>query len=343
MSQQNAKAGDGGKGDGGTADTKAERAAREAAQWYGRLNSGAPSYQDVDAFFAWRAETLNDVAYTRIERLTTTTRALADDPRLQAIAQAAAQRPRERDGWRAALAPPRGLLIGGLGLVAASLLVAAILVVQPLGQTYDTAVGERRAISLEDGSTIELNTNSRVRVRLTRGERRLWLEKGQAMFAVAPDKARPFLVTAGDTTVRALGTRFEVWRADQGVRVILAEGKVAVSSPARHAAPVTLSAGQRLDVRPQGPARPAPVDVAVETAWTQGRVTFRDVPLAQAVAEINRYSRRHVVLGPGAPAQERVTGVFDTGDTRAFVDGVTTMLDLKSTPRPDGGVELTAG
>ena len=92
------------------------------------------------------------------------------------------------------------------GLVAASLLVGAILVVQPLGQTYDTAVGERRAISLEDGSTIELNTNSRVRVRLARGERRLWLEKGQAMFAVAPDKARPFLVTAGDTTVRALGT-----------------------------------------------------------------------------------------------------------------------------------------
>lgn len=338
MSEQQAQA-----GDGGTGDAKAARAAREAAQWYGRLSSGNPSYEEVDAFFAWRAETLNDVAYSRIENLTTTARALADDPRLQAIAEAAARRPRERQGWLAGLRRRRGVVFGGLGLVAAGVLAGAFLVLQPLGRTYDTAVGERRAISLEDGSTIELNTNSRVRVRLTEGERRLWLEKGQAMFAVAHDARRPFIVTAGDTAVRAVGTRFEVWRTDQEVRVILAEGKVRVSGPAAKAAPVTLTAGQRLDVRPQGPAAPEPVDVAAETGWTQGRVTFRNAPLAEAVAEINRYSRSPVVLGPGAPAQERITGVFDTGDTRAFVDGVTTMLDLKSTSRPDGGVELTAG
>jgi len=336
MSEQQAQA-----GDGGTAEAKAARAAREAARWYGRLNSGNPSYQDVDAFFAWRAETLNDVAYTRIESLTTTARALADDPRLQAIARAAARRPRETRGWRGALTRRRGLVLGGL--VTAGVLAGAFLILQPLGRTYDTAVGERRAISLEDGSTIELNTDSRVRVRLTRGERRLWLEKGQAMFAVAHDQGRPFIVTAGKTAVRALGTRFEVWRTDQAVRVILAEGKVEVSGPAPQAAPVTLTPGQRLDVRPNRPAKPAPIDVAAATGWTRGRVTFRDVPLADAVAEVNRYSRRPVVLGPGAPADERVTGVFDTGDTQSFVNGVTTMLDLKSTPRPDGGVELTAG
>jgi transmembrane sensor len=338
MSEQQAQA-----GDGGTTEAKAARAAREAAQWYGRLNSGHPSYQDVDAFFAWRAETLNDVAYTRIENLTTTARALADDPRLQAIAQAAARRPRETDGWRGALMRPRGLVLGGLGLVTASALVGAFVILQPLGRTYDTAVGERRAISLEDGSTIELNTDSRVRVRLTKGERRLWLEKGQAMFAVAHNQGRPFIVTAGKTAVRALGTRFEVWRTDQDVRVILAEGKVEVSGPAPQAAPVTLAPGQRLDLRPNRPATPAPVDVAAATGWTQGRVIFRDAPLAEAVAEINRYSRHPVVLGPGVPAQERVTGVFDTGDTQSFVNGVTTMLDLKSAPRPDGGVELTLG
>lgn len=343
MSEQQAQAGDGGTGNGGTGEAKAARAAREAAAWYGRLNSGNPSYQDVDAFFAWRAETLNDVAYTRIETLTTTARALADDPRLQAIAEAAARRPREGEGWRAALTRRSGLVLGGLGLATAGVLVGGFLILKPLGQTFDTAVGERRAISLEDGSTIELNTDSRVRVRLSRGERRLWLEKGQAMFAVAHDRTRPFIVTAGDTAVRALGTKFEVWRSGEEVRVILAEGKVQVTSAAPRAAPVTLTAGQRLDVRPQGPAKPAPVDVAAATGWTQGRVTFRDVPLAQAVAEINRYSRSPVVLGPGAPASERVTGVFDTGDTQSFVSGVTTMLDLKSTPRPDGGVVLTPG
>lgn len=325
------------------ASTKARRAETEAAAWYARL-SAQVSNQTLAEFFDWRSDSLNDAAYTRVEALTTTARALADDPRLQALAEEAVARPREKTQD-----PPAGrrpaLLAGVLaGLLLTAAAVVSAVVVRPWdGQRYDTAVGERRAIALQDGSTVELNTDSRVRVRLSKGERRLTLERGQAMFSVAHVPGRPFLVTAGDTTVRALGTRFSVYRTKDAVRVTLAEGRVEVAAPKAWTAPVTLNAGQEVEAGPAAAqGRPRPVDVAAATAWTQGRLTFHDTRLADAVAEVNRYSRRRVRLGPGAPADQLVNGAFDAGDTTAFVQGVTALLDLTAQTRPNGDVELTA-
>jgi transmembrane sensor len=326
---------------------KARQAREEAAAWYAKTNSGRMTNSEVTAFFDWRSNSLNDAEYTRLESLGTGLRAVADDPRLRAIAEAAARRPQE-GRLRAALASRPRAIAASCGAVLAAGLVAALVIAPPGQQTYSTQVGERRAITLADGSTIELNTDSRVRVKLTKARRDLVLVRGQAMFAVAHDPGRPFIVTAGDTSVRAIGTRFEVYRTPGAVRVILAEGRVQVSrsgaaaSNTQPAPPVILTAGQRLDVSAGRAPRPAPVDVATALGWTDGRLTFQDTPLAEAVAEINRYSRGKVVLGPDAPAHERVNGVFDAGDTEAFVTGVGAALDLKSDPRPDGGFELRA-
>lgn len=324
---------------------RAKRASDEAAVWYAKLSGQRVSNADLSAFFTWRSDSLNDAAYSRIEGLTTSVRALADDPRLRAIADAAARRPRESDSLLARLRRRPRTAAGFGAVLAAAAVVGAVLLNPPGQQTYRTDVGERRAISLEDGSSIELNTNSQVRVRLSKTRRSLILDKGQAMFAVAHDAGRPFIVTAGDTSVRAIGTRFEVYRAQDAVRVTLAEGRVQVRQASKtdvQAPPVTLTAGQRVDVAAAKPSAPVIVDVATATGWTTGRLTFRDVSLAEAVAEINRYSRRQIVLGAGAPADQRVNGVFDAGDTEAFVSGMAAALDLKSTPLPDGGVELTA-
>jgi transmembrane sensor len=328
----------------GVSPDEAARAAREAAAWYAALNGQRASNAQISAFFAWRADSLNDVAYTRIERLTTGVRASADDPRLVAIADAAARRPRERPSRLAWIRRrPRAATAGLGGVLAATAVLAGLYVAVPWNQkTYSTEVGERRVVSLRDGSTIELNTDSRVRVRLDKAQRRLILDRGQALFAVAHDAGRPFIVTAGDTAVRAVGTRFEVYRAPGGVRVTLAEGRVEVSQAGGKAGPVLLAAGERIDVDAARTARPVRIDVAAATGWTDGRLTFKDARLADAVAEVNRYSRRQVVLGPGAPADERVNGVFDAGDTEAFVTGMSAALDLKSAPRPDGGFELSA-
>lgn len=334
-----------GGGEPRSADDK--RARDEAAAWYAKLSAQRVSNADLTTFFAWREDSLNDAAYTRIEALTTGVRALADDPRLQAIAETAARRPRGIGARLRGLGQGRGVRTLGVGAaLAAAAVIGAVLLGQAGQQTYRTEIGERRAISLADGSTVELNTNSQVRVRLSKAQRSLILNKGQAMFVVAHDAGRPFVVTAGDTAVRAIGTRFEVYRADGAVRVTLAEGRVQVSQAGAQntarPAPVILSAGQRVDVVRAAPVKPVAVDVAAATGWTSGRLTFKDVPLAEAVAEVNRYSRRQVVLGPGAPADQRVNGEFDAGDAETFARGMAALLDLKSVPRPDGGVELTA-
>lgn len=325
------------------ASTKAGRAQAEAADWYAKLGARV-SNQTLAEFFDWRSDSLNDAAYTRVEALATTARALADDPRLQALADEAVARPKEKTA-RANDERRPGLLAGVLAgmLLTAAAVVTAVAMRPWDGQSYGTAVGERRAIALQDGSTVELNTDSRVRVRLSKSERRLTLERGQAMFSVAHDPARPFLVTAGDATVRALGTRFSVYKTKDAVRVTLAEGRIEVAAPKEWKAPVTLTAGQEIEARPAAaPARPQRVDLAAATAWTQGRLTFHDTRLVDAVAEVNRYSRRQVRLGQGAPADLLVNGAFDTGDTNAFVQGVTALLDLKAQARPNGDVELTA-
>ncbi|MBU4434018.1 MAG: FecR domain-containing protein [Alphaproteobacteria bacterium] len=316
-----------------------KRARDEAATWYAKMH-GKVTHREVTAFFAWRADSLNDAAYSHIETLAQGVREVAGDPRIQAIGQDLQARRRRRGGALALLTRRPGPWITGLGLAAAAVLAGALLTTQPFGQTYRTTVGERRVVALADGSTIELNTDSQVRVRLSRERRAITLDRGQALFAVAHDTARPFIVTAGDTAVRAVGTRFEVYRTGTAVRVILAEGQVSVTQ-AHAPAATMMRAGTRLDLGGKAPARPVAIDVAAATGWTDGRLTFQDTPLAQAVIEANRYSRRKVVLGPGAPADERVSAIFNAGDTTAFVNGVSKLLDLQSTARPDGTIELT--
>lgn len=322
------------------------RADKEAADWYARLSHPRVSKTDIDDFFAWSQNPDHDRAYKRVQALANLARKLSDDPVLQAMAEDAANRPR---GFWATLAPQRMVKRPSAwiaaGVLMASMATLAITIARQAGPTYETVVGERRVVALSDGSSLELNTDSKVRVRFEKDQRRLYLDRGQAMFAVAHDPTRPFIVTAGDTSVRAVGTKFEVYRTGAEVRVILAEGKVQVTEAPHPKAPVTLTAGERLDVPGKAAAsalpRPRKVDVAAATGWTQGRLTFQDAPLASAVAEVNRYSLRKVVLGQGAPPTQKISGVFDAGDVDAFALGVAEMLDLKPSRRSDGAVELT--
>lgn len=321
-----------------TRATERSVADKEAADWYARLSGGPVSNGELNAFFAWRSKTLNDAAYTRIEALTTTARALADAPALQALAEEAVRRPRE--GSKAKRSPgAAAALLAGAALTAAAMVSA--LVWRPwAGQVYSTPVGERRAVALADGSSVELNTDSQVRVRLSKTERALTLTRGQAMFTVSHDPARPFIVMAGQTRVRAIGTKFEVYKAGSAVRVTLAEGRVRVSGPGA-LAPIELKAGERVETAPRLVARPVPVDVAAATGWTQGRLTFKDAPLAQAAAEVNRYSRRHVRLAAGVGPDLPVSGVFDAGDTEAFALGVSELHGLRAAPQANGDLELS--
>lgn len=319
---------------------RTRRVDREAADWFSRLNQTRVENEDLTAFAEWRRAPENLAAYNRIEDISRAVRGLADDPDIQAAARQARQRPAARRVTWPALERPMKLwapALGLAGLVAASV-VGWLAFTAP---TYSTAVGEQLSARLDDGSRVQLNTDTRVRVRFTGGVRRVELLRGQAFFDVAHDTARPFIVAAGPARVRAVGTKFDVRREPGEVRVTLAEGKVAVHDGAG-GKDWMLAPGQSLDLGARARlTHPTAVDVRATTAWTTGYLTFHDVTLGEAVAEINRYTRQKIVLSADAPTDRKVSGMFPTGDTADFLAAVGTLYGLKAHRRPDGRLELT--
>lgn len=239
--------------------------------------------------------------------------------------------------------PSRRRLYGALaaGAVLAGVAPLALILGRETA-AYDTGVGEYRQVVLADGSRVRLNTSTRLQVSLSPRRREIALQGGEAMFEVAPDPERPFVVVAGDRQVRALGTVFTVRllpAAAYPLSVTLIEGAVEVGSPAsvQDTSPVvTLQPGQRLRQR-RGSSEPQ-VDrppAAVATAWTRQEVLLEDLTLAEAVLEVNRYSRRPVVLDADpALTTLRVGGLYRAGDVEGFARAVGHLhgLDVQTDP-----------
>lgn len=309
---------------------------REAAEWHVRLGERPVSAATLAAFKAWRASPENADAYQRAETLWRSAGALSGDADIQALT---------RDTLRASR-PRARVLRQGLGPLAGAAAILAIGAVSlfvwlPSRNLYTTAVGEQERIRLEDGSEVRLDTDTRLRVRFDRSERQILLEQGQALFVVAHDADRPFRVSAGGTVVTALGTTFDVRREVAGARVTLVAGSVAVTDAAAGSRRWRLTPGQQ--VRTTKPdAAPLAVDAALATSWSQGRLVFRNTPLGEAVAEVNRYLPRKIILDAGSIGTVPVNGVFKAGDREAFVAATTDLFDLTVREEPDGDVRLTA-
>jgi transmembrane sensor len=327
------------------AESKAdiERAEREAADWFMRLGAKVIPAGLVEDFYAWRREPLNHQAYGRIESLWRKSGRLASDPDIDLAVHAALERgaARRKAGLLAEISRKRGL---GLAILALAAITTVYVLNRPDG--YATRVGEQRVVRLGDGSRITLDTNSAVTVSLDEHRREIRLSRGQAFFDVAADPARPFVVATDRGQVRALGTRFEVELRGEDLQVTLVEGAVEVLRRSRginDAAPLILSPGQRVTLATAGDEtaqlRPVQVDVTIATSWTTGRLTFRETPLAEAVAEVNRYSREKIELRGDEVGARAVSGAFDAGDTQAFAGAVSELLDLRQS-RAGGKIVL---
>jgi transmembrane sensor len=317
------------------------RQADEAAAWFTLLSDTEVENEDLERFDKWIQRPGNRAAYRHFEDISQRAGALRDDPEMRAAAREALARPqRARRASPTPRTPGSRRIWGGLALGGA-LACAAVAYLAMAPKTYQTKVGGRLTARLDDGSTVLLNTDTRLRVRFTHGERRLELVKGQAFFDVAHDASRPFLVSAGPMEVQAVGTRFDVRHDGPGAAVTLAQGKVRVRQEDAAQASWMLSPGQALVLAPGAKsAGPVAVDVASRTGWTSGVITFRDVALIDAVAEMNRYERDKISLAPGVPAQARISGVFTPGDEEEFVAAAELSFDLQGRRKPDGGMEL---
>jgi transmembrane sensor len=186
---------------------------------------------------------------------------------------------------------------------------------------YATVVGAQQTYALPDGTEVQLNTDTALAVNFTAGERRVTLERGEAFFHVARNPARPFIVTAGGTETRVLGTQFVVRLGAHETEVVVAEGHVAFG--ATGASPASLTAAQRAVLGAGATAAPRvatldPASLARRLAWRSGRLDFKEVPLREVIAEFNRYNARKIVLRDPETEMIGITGAWDV----ANIDGL---------------------
>ncbi|MDH1629482.1 FecR family protein [Pseudomonas mosselii] len=298
---------------------ESERLFAEATAWYYRLHAEDVTLAERQAFAVWRAQ---GQAYAK---------AWEEVLDLLGALQGPARRLREQQqgAWRA----PRQRIWPKVASAAAAALLLGVLV----GQTpwldrwradYATTTGETRSLQLEDGSRIQLNTDSALQVELDAGERRVRLLRGEAWFEVTRDPSRPFVVRAGDGWVRVIGTRFSVAEAHGQARVQLAQGKVEVRAGTGQG--VFLEPGQAVEYAASGPGSVHGFEPARAFAWRERQLVFSQQPLGEVVAELNRYwPGQTVVLGDGL-RQRKVSGVFDIDKPDAVLKALTHTLGVRA-------------
>ena len=239
-----------------------------------------------------------------------------------------------------------------LAAIAASivLIAAAALLYMRTSQapTYATAIGEQRSLALVDGSTVELNSRSKIVVRYSPQGRNVELLRGQAFFRVAKDASRPFIVKTGATLVRAVGTEFDVYQKRDGTVVTVVEGRVAILTghpmalpdhgipssasgeprpanlefptiAAGQAGNILVAAGEQLTVTPKLVQIAEHPNIATATAWTQRQLIFESASLADVADEFNRYNDRQLIVADPRLETFHVSGVFSSTDPASLI------------------------
>jgi transmembrane sensor len=330
-----------------------------AAWWLMRETAQSLTASERARMDAWlRADPAHQAAYVHVRDVVNALDVHERHPTFDGLRQAALQQFDQRTRTVA-----RRRRVGGFATAAlAACLVLGLFVESDRGgrdwaseileltgggtQTYRTMVGERSSVVLADGSELTLNTGSRVRVAYTDAERRIELLEGEALFDVAPNKARPFIVFAGQRKITAVGTSFDVRLPVDGtpLNVTLLEGHVVID-PVADVAPMTAGAGQRPDraelkagerllAEASGAMRVERIDTTRATAWRDGRLIADNIELAELVREANRYSKVKLVITDPALAKLKVGGVFKLGHAQMIAENLAGFLPIQH--RVDG-------
>jgi transmembrane sensor len=309
-----------------------EQAAAEAGAWLARLQrDGADEHYGLE-FDAWLAAApAHRIAY---EKALSVWHEFGDHAEAVAAELAAPARRTSRPY------PSRRWVAWGGVAVAAGLGVAALptLLDRPTGESYATGKGEHRHIRLADGSVVDLNAESRLNVSFTRSARHVTLGDGEAIFDVTHDPSRPFTVVAGGHVVRVVGTQFDVRNRGGRLSVTVARGKVQVASAQRRGAgsALQLTQGQRLQVEQSGRAELSSVDPQEAFSWRAGRLVYRNQPLADVVADLNRQYPRQIEFADSELGRTPITGVIVLDDQDAVIERLSLMLPIRSVPSERG-------
>jgi transmembrane sensor len=321
------------------------KALEEAAGWRLRLTRD-PSSRKSAEYLHWCTDLRNAGAREAVGKAWSAIGALDTAPEMLELRRQALARLRQAGARRWNARTAKFAAAAALGLVLVGALVLYLNLFRPT--YYQTDVGERRIVALPDGSRISMDSATRVGVTYQKTARSITLDRGRSRFDVAHDASRPFTVTAGPQTVVAVGTSFDVERLQSRVLITLIQGQVVIKSAPAAAAtattgqsenPISLKAGEQLVVARN--VRPAIVaaDLQVARAWEAGRLLFRDEPLGDAVARVNRYTTQPISIDP-AIAFIRFSGVFNAGDVGSFVSAVTSYFPVQASTTGTNGILL---
>lgn len=323
-----------------------------AIWWATRRQLDPERFAQDDRFEGWLANPANAQSWEQLQARDVLIGSFAGGPEIRqmrqdALAYARAARPHRRH-WLVGGAIAASLLAGLFSLERLEFVSPVPTAQIALGdqvKRFSTSKGERRDVSLSDGSKIALNTATIIEVQYARGRRDVRLLAGQALFHVAKDRTRPFVVAAGNRLITATGTAFDVAVEQNGtVKVLLVEGRVRVD-PVRLAGLARLvpslsredlEPGQELTASKAGEPLLAVADVEQGTAWNRGIIILRDDTVNAAVAEFNRYSDRELVIGDPAIGNLKVSGVFPTAQGEDFVAALEAVYPVRAANQSSG-------
>lgn len=328
--------------------------AQEAAEWIVRRDRGLTPAGHRQ-FAAWReADPRHEAELRRIDCTWTKLDSAGSAPELVAMAERVFEQARARRRHRRI----RRTMIVGLGAAAA--LAVGVFSWSQLGpdredriprlvtENYRVLASTMRSMTLPDGSKAELNGSSRIEVAFTPAERRVILVEGEAHFIVEKNPDRPFFVTAGPVTVRAVGTAFNVRLETASIEVLVTEGQVKLehaSSAATASGDEKTAAGQPDLVRGQRavinlatPATPANLEVAEVTpgqitdalGWQSTRLIFSNTPLDEVIAGFNHYNTHKLALGDARLRNRTLTGVFRADNLEGFMRLLEASVDVRT-------------
>jgi transmembrane sensor len=309
---------------------------RRASEWLVLLDSGDATADDRKRFEAWLRESpRHRTALDELEETWGRLTAMGDRARVDGNVEPdpdAVLKHLDHIGW--ARRRPRAAAWAAAAAVVVAAALSALLILPGESQTpYRTDVGERRTVSLPDGSTVDLNTSTELLVEYTDQQRLIAMLRGEVFFDVARDESRPFIVAAGHGAIRAVGTGFAVrLRSPDLVSVTVTEGIVQVtrSSVDRSDAPQTTGTPPAPTVRPGQRAEYNREDTRIEAvaqdeleraqAWRRGLLVFEDASLAEVIDEVNRYTETRLVLADAELGELRLGGTFRTGRVEALLN-----------------------
>jgi len=300
-----------------------EQLLKQALKWFFLLQSENCTDKDRQKFNRWLCQSeAHQAAYTYAQRLWLETDGLKEAPDIPGLHAARQRRSKHQ---------PAGILGWALFfLISSALMSIGWLEYSAETVMYSTRLGEQRLILLADGSRINMNTATRLQVRISYLQRTITLDTGEAVFDVAHEVWRPFIVHVGTLQIRDIGTRFNVDKRQGDVSVTVLEGAVEIG-------------GTRLNEGYQRHYFPGsdhvilrPVDTEQIAAWQHGRLIFRQTPLATVAAELERYHPVRFIFTDPAVAHETLSGTFGVRDLPLFLSSLEKALPVRVKRLPDG-------